>query len=234
MERKAPIIILLGFGVVALLFSLMFDSVPLVLIGLGLVIWGTSLLFVSPKKLVRADLVIPQLQNFMLTLDNLLKNLNVNSETYFLPPRISAENPVQKILDVKSHPYGISLVPSGIDLAWSFERESKVNFLDADFNYLKEFLSTIFIDELGLATDFEMVQENSIIKVVIKDLISQELCEHVHRVSYQICTRVPCPVCSALACSLTKVTHKAISLERARLIGDNLGHLFKISEPEPE
>lgn len=234
MKKTATIASLLVFGVVSLLFSFLFDSILLVFIGLGLIIWGTSLIFMSPNKLVRTDLVSSQLRNFMLTLDNLLKNLDVNSETYFLPPKISGENPVQKIVDNKAQPYGISLVPSGLDLAWSFEKKSKVDFLDADFDYLKEFLSIVFTDELNLSTDFEMVKENSTIHVTIKDLIFQELCENVHKVEGQMCNRVPCPVCSAIACALTKVTHAAIGIEKTRLSGDTLEVWFKISELKPE
>jgi hypothetical protein len=220
--------------VVSLLFSFLFDLVFFVFIGLGLIIWGTSLIFASPKKLVRADLVSSQLHNFMLTLDSLLKNLDVNSETYFLPPKISGENPVQKIVDKNSQSHDISLVPSGIDLAWAFEKKSKVDFLDADFDYLKDFLSIVFTNELGLSTDFEMVKENSTIHVTIKDFILQELCENTHKIKDQMCKRVPCPVCSAIACALTKVTHAAIGIEKTQLSGDTLEVWFKISELKPE
>jgi hypothetical protein len=234
LKRTATIASLLVFGVISLLLSFWFDAVLLVFISLGLIIWGTSLIFMSSNKLVRTDLVSSQLRNFMLTLDSLLKKLDVNSETYFLPPKISGENPVQKIVDDKSQPYDISLVPSGLDLAWSFEKKSKVDFLDADFDYLKEFLSIVFTDELNLATDFEMVKENSTVHVTIKDFVLQELCENVHKVDGKMCNRVPCPVCSAIACALTKVTHAAIGIERTRLSNGTLEVWFKISELKPE
>lgn len=188
----------------------------------------------SSTKLIKADLVIPQLSNSMLTLDNLLKNLKVKSNSYFLPPTITGENPVQKIFGENSRPYDISLIPSGLDLASSFERRSKVDFLAADLDYLTEFLPIIFTDELGLATDFEMSKENEMVHVKIRNFILQELCENVHKVDDQICRRTPCPACSAIACALTKVTHKAIGIEKTRLSGDTLEIWYKISEPNPE
>jgi len=168
----------------------------------------------------------------MLTLDNLLKNLNVQSETYFLPPTIPGENPVQKITGDNPRPFDISLIPSGLDLEWSFEKKSKVDFLAADLDYLKEFLPIIFTDELGLATDFEMSREDGMVHVRMRDFILQGLCENVHKVDDQICRRTPCPVCSAIACALTKVTHRAISIEKTRLSGDTLEVWFKISKPK--
>jgi len=182
----------------------------------------------SSTKLVRADLVIPQLSNFMLSMDNLLKNLNVQSDSIFLPPNVPGENPVQKIIGANSRSLDLSLTPSGLNLEWAFEKKSKVNFLSADLDYLKEFLPIVFTDELGLATDFEMSSEKNMIHVKMRDFILQELCENIHNINDQICKRTPCPVCSAIACALTKVTHKAISIEKTRLSDDTLEIWFKI------
>jgi len=165
----------------------------------------------------------------MLTLDNLLKNLNVQSKSYFLPPNVPGENPVQKITIANPRPQDVLLIPSGLNLEWSFEKKSKVDFLAADLDYLKEFLPIIFTDESGLATDFEMSSEKEMVHVKMRDFILQELCENVHKIN-KICRRTPCPVCSAVACALTKVTHKAISIEKTRLSGDTLEVWFKISE----
>lgn len=228
MEKTLTISILLGLGAGSLLFSFLLDSVFLVFIGLALIIWGTSLVFMSSTKLVKADLVIPQLSNSMLTMDNLLKNLDVESNSIFLPPNVPGENPVQKIIGENSRSLDMSLIPSGLDLEFAFEKKSKVDFLSADLDYLTEFLPIVFTDELGLATDLEISSKEDIIHVKMRDFILQGLCENIHKVNDQICKRTPCPVCSALACALTKVTHKAISIEKTGLSDDTLELWFKI------
>lgn len=233
MEKTLTISFLLGLGTASFLFSILLNTVLLIYIGLGLIIWGTSLIFTSSTKLLKANLVIPQLSNFMLTFDNLLKKLDAQS-SLFLPPTIPGENPSQKIIDGNPGQFDISLTPSGLDLEWSFEKKSRVDFLAADLDYLKEFLPIIFTDELGLATDFEMSSEKEIVHIKIRDLIFQELCEKVHKIDDQICRRTPCPVCSAMACALTKVAHKTISIEKTRLTGDTLEVWFKIYESNPK
>jgi len=231
-EEKAFLAVsfLIGFGAISLLFSFLADSIFLLFIGLGLTIWGTSLVFTSSTRLVRANLVIPQINNFMLTLDDFLKNLKAHSESTFVPPKILGENPVQKVIVGNPRSSEVSLIPSGLSLEWLFEKKSKVDFLTADLDYLKEFLSIAFTDDLGLATDFEMSVEKDVIHVNLAGFIMQELCEKVHKVDERICRRTPCPVCSAIACALTKVTRKAVSIEKTSVSDDSLDLWFKISE----
>lgn len=234
MERILTIIFLLVLGAVSFLFSFLLGTVLLLFIGLGLIVWGTALIFISSTKLIKVDLIVPQLNNYLFTIDNLLKSLNAEDTSYFLPPAMPGANPVQIITISNPQRSEISLVPSGLNLEWQFEKKSKIDFSAADLEYLKEFLPMMFVDELGLATDLEMSSDNNVVHVKMRNFVLHELCESVHKTDDQICRRTPCPVCSAISCALTKVTRKAISVEKTSLLNDDLEIWFRIFEPAPE
>jgi hypothetical protein len=215
-RRQAVIIGLLGLGLSSIAVSVFLSSVPFAFIGLGLIFWGTFLVFTTSTKLVRADLAVSQLANSMISENGLLIKLGYTGKSVFSPPSLLGENPTQSISKPSSSAIEastISLIPSGIDLERLIEGKSKVNFFLADLDYLRAFLPKILTDDMEIATGFDMSVEGGIIHIRLVDSVLYDLCEKIHNSDPEICARLPCPICSALACAITKAAHKDVIIK---------------------
>lgn len=129
------------------------------------------------------------------------------------------------------NPQGILLTPPGAQLTKLFEKTLETSFTKTDLQYLQENMPKLFVEDLEIAEDIEIETKNrkaakeitdpvsligtarDTIHVKITNSILQGIWKEDRKLSY-ICGTIGCPICSAIACALTKATGKPITIER--------------------
>ena len=77
--------LLLGFGLFSLVFSVVFNSQVLAFIGLGLVLWGVLLFLARPEKYVERSLLDSVSVSEYSTIDRIIRSLNFSGKGYYVP-----------------------------------------------------------------------------------------------------------------------------------------------------
>jgi hypothetical protein len=187
------------------------------LIGLGLIIWGTSLFFVTSTKMIRADLITSQLSSLTLALNRSLKMIGYDGNTYVLPPKLPGESPVQ-IIESSLNKSRTSLVPSGLHLESLFEEMAGVCFLSLDISALEDLLVKVIVENLEIASNFKMLKVEDEIIIRMNDFVFSDFYKYIHSIASNKDNAIFfCPTVSALACALAKSTQKAVLVENVIL-----------------
>jgi len=217
-------------GVVLSIFSYYLSNVAMSLTGLGFMIWGFSMLFVTSTKMIKARLITSQMSSLTLALDRLLEEGGFGGNTYFLPPRVPGEQFTQ-VIESKSSSSKTSIIPTGLHLEALFEEEAGVDFLSVDLQKLKELLVKAVVDKLEIASDLKILEQDETITVKMKDFAFQEFYNYLQPITAQDHKLLTCPSVSALAGALAKSTRKKVSIEQVTFSGTSLEVRFKLSTP---
>ena len=220
-------------GILALATSIIFSNSILAFIGLGLTFWGCLFLLLKPEPYTKATLLDSTTTPALKTLHQLLTTLHYNGKGVYLPPKYLTdlksglvyipqktgitipplgENP--KDTAVSTNPDGLYITPPGLDLTNLFEKRLGTDFIRTDLQYLQDNLPNLFIEHLEIAQALEIAAENNLINVKITDSVYNNL----HTQTQQLATihnSIGCPLCSALACTLTRVTGNPIIIENS-------------------
>ena len=227
-HRNSIIALMVVAGVVLSIFSYYFSNVAMSLTGLGLIIWGFSLIFVTSTKMIKASLITSQMSSLTLALNHLLEEKGFSGQTYFLPPKLPGEQFTQ-VIENKSSGSKTSIVPAGLHLEALFEEEAGVDFLSVDLQKLKELLVRAVVDKLEIASDLEIQEQDETITVKMKGFVFQEFYEYLQPVVAQDNKLLTCPTVSALAGALAKSTRKKVSTELVVFSGSSLEVRFRLS-----
>jgi len=128
------------------------------------------------------------------------------------------------------NPESALITPPGISLSKLFEKTLGTTFTGVDLEYLRQNLPKLLIEDLEIAENVEIETEyqdtdeitdsvfenrikDNLIHVKITNSIFKNLCKENRKLSHMCCT-IGCPLCSAIACALTKVTGEPIIIER--------------------
>jgi len=237
-QRVGPLIIassLLTLGAVGLISSIVFFSSILAFIGLGLTFWGALFFFIKPVAYVKAKLLDPTVVPSLIAVDKILSEEACQGKGLHLPPKytegckegmvfIPASNEVaipsmdeitrEKIFSKNSK--GIYLLSPGYGLAKLFEKELRVDFSKVDLGYLQKNLPRLLVEDLEVVEEFSMDVEGEFVEVRVVGSIYRDLCHEVKKLA-NICTRMGCPICSAIGCVLAKVTGNPVAFEGDKL-----------------
>jgi len=229
---------LLLFGAIALILSIPNASFILAFIGLGLTLWGGILLLIRQTKYVKNKLLDSTAMSSLTSVGQLIEALNYEGKGLYLPPRYlkafkggtifvshkkeviipSIEEVAQEKVFLRN-PKGICLTPPGLGLANLYEDELGKDFATVNLAYLQNNLPKLFIKDLEIAEDLEMNTNNNAIHVKILNSTYKDFCKEARKLS-NICGSIGCPLCSSIACALTRATGKPIIIEKAGLSAD--------------
>jgi len=231
--------ILLFFGAISLMVSVIYVSSILAFIGLGLTFWGALLLFVRPIKLVKANLLDSTAISSLTTINRMIEDLKYKGKAIYLPPKYLKElkggtvflpykkeiiiPPVEEVAKEKvflKNPNGISLTPPGLSLANLYEKELGKDFATLNLNYLQNNLPKLFVEDLEIAEDLEINVEGDMIQVKISGSVYKNFCEEARKLS-SICGSLGCPLCSSIAIALARATGRPIIIKKTNLSKDN-------------
>ena len=238
-------IILSSIGAASLLFSYLLNSLILTFIGLGAVLWGVLILYITPTKLVRAEVLESLISPMHKSLNGLARLMGYTGEVIFFHPK-SLTGLGQGFVFITHyaapHEEGaekkienLNLLPNNIDSAMPpVYLHPKGIFLNAPSQGLVD----LFEKELEAnfaAKNLSYIQD-VLSKLLIEDLKIIEkmaLEENGNSINVtitggpcaNICQRViqenggtnhmGCPLCSALALVISKVKGSPISISEA-------------------
>jgi len=158
------------------------------------------------------------------------KNRNTDLPT---PERIQQQN--DKIF--LTNPEAMLIIPPGLSLSKLFEKTLGTSFARVDLEYLQQNLPKLFIEDLEIAEDLEiqtnydetskqMTKTVSLVKtkydtihVKITNSVYKDTCREARKLS-RIHDAIGCPICSAIACTLTKATGKPLVIEKSEVTED--------------
>lgn len=221
-------IVFIIVGIVLTVFSVINSVTMVFYVGISLLFFGSLFLFVSNKKFVGTNVLHASLVSVYETFDRHILELNNSGMVYFQAYSVSdgvvsnlvnspessvpkedlysKENNVQKqLLDHVST--GSHIVPPGFGLVDLFEQQLNHDFTEIDINDFNSALSLI-LNDLDLASNCEFTIEGDHLTLKLIGSIFYNLYLKEHQLkSIHI---VGCPLISAIACALTKVTKKPV------------------------
>jgi hypothetical protein len=218
--------ILLLFGLLALLLSIVYTSSILTFIGLGLTFWGALLTYLRQEKYVKATLIDSTAISSIENLDKIITELKYRGKGIHLPPEYF-KNPKSELVYIpkkegtkiprigetsevfSQKAQGMFITPPGLGLANYFENELGKNFAKADLKYLQNNLPKLFMENLEIAEDLEVETENNTFHIRIINSVYKDFCSKARKFP-SICGSIGCPICSAIACALTRATGKPV------------------------
>ena len=221
-------ILVLGF--ISLLASAIFDSYVTAFMGLGLVLWGSLLLLITPTRYVKLELLTAASSSQAVNLEKILNSTESNGKGIYLPPTllrdylsslvfVSAEGSesLPKREDVPEEktlmtPQGLFLAPSGFGLSRLFEKELGKSFTGLHLNDLATELPKLF-GELGITKTASITVEGGKVIFETGNYVFRDLCTETRKLPRTHET-VGCPFSSAIACALAKATGKPVTIEQ--------------------
>jgi len=233
--------ILLFFGAITLVLSMVYSSNVSAFVGISLIFWGALLLFITPTNYIKRSLLEPTSASTFANINKILSNLNYNGKGIYLPPQYNKESEggtvfiptktdndsipsVKEVAQNKlfiENPKGICLTPSGLELTNLFEEELGIDFQECNIECLKDELQKLFVEGLEIADSFEMKNQENIVQVIISNSIYNNFCRKFRKIDKNFCETYSCPLCSSIACALTRVTGQPVTIESNSVSSDN-------------
>ena len=232
-------------GALVLVASFVATSTVLAFIGLGLAFWGALFLFAKPIKFVRSTLLDSTALSSYTTIDRIIDDLNYKGKPTYIPPYpqeaylpeylkglkemivfISAKDittmptleEMAKRQFLVKNPKGMCVTPPGFALVSLFEKELGADFTKIDLDGLYKSLSTVIMNNLELASNFEIDAEKELIHVKITESVYKDLYSKEHKL--KSVHSVGCPLTSAVACALAKTTGKLVTITKSDISPD--------------
>lgn len=227
---------LIGVGCLALVTSIIYVSIILCFIGLGLSLWGSLLLYVIPARYIKSELYEHTVPPLLSNLNRILLELGYHGKgIYFSPQTLKAHarfNETLLIIPAQNEIFipqteqltdsvflenmnAVSLTPTGLDLAMLIEEELGVNLIFSDIALLQDKLMPVLVEDLEVMKDFNMNIEREMVHVEMKQLAYKDLCKDGNQVD--VCLKIACPLCSSIACILARVTGKPVTIEKRQV-----------------
>jgi len=232
-------IAMLCFGAITLSLSIVYTESVFAFIGLGLTFWGALLLFIRPKKYIQLSLLDSIAISSLETIDQIIGDLGYGGQAVYLPPKYSKNlqeasvfiayekntvvPPLEKAAEGKPiamSPKGIFLTPPGLGLANLYESRLGKDFTKVDLAYLQESLPQLFVEDLEMADDFQMVVKGNLIQVGVIGSVFKDLCSEAMRLP-NLCGTIGCHLCSSIAVALARALAKPIRIQETKVSRDS-------------
>jgi hypothetical protein len=246
LRSTLPVAIALSsLGGISMIFAYFESSLILTFIGLGSLFWGAMMFYISPSRLVRADVVdalIPAMQNSFNAIINLM---GYTGEVVFFHPRtlkgltqgyvfISHNTVPKPKIDVLNllpnssadgtpsihmDPKGTFLIAPSQRLVDLFEKEMRINFAAVNFGYLQETLPKLLIEDLELIDNISLIETDDAFTVTMSGGPFVKMCRQTSE-NKSNSNHIWCPICSTLALVFSKLKGMPISIEET-LVNDS-------------
>lgn len=235
-------IIFLALGAVSLAVSIFAESQILALIGLGLIFWGALLMFLSPVRHVEASLLYSASLASYSTVDRIIADFDYKGKGYYLSsfPKdvylpehlkglkdvlvyVSAQEtsempPVDELAESKfllKDSKGVLIAPPGIGLLEEMESKLNLDLTKTGLAELCEILPQFLLENFNIAKDITLSLKDNTVNLRLTDSIYKNLygaAKHFKSVGM-----LGCPLASAVACALAKVSGKPVVIQRYRV-----------------
>lgn len=228
-------------GTLALAYAIIANSTTLAFIGLSLTFWGALFFFIKPARYVASSMLTSTALSEYLTTDRILRDLQITGKAYYIPsyPKdvylpqhlkglkesvvfISASSSgtpsIEELAKSKfllENPKGICVTPPGLGLLEQLEKELKRDITKLQLTELLEILPPLITENLQLAKEVEIKQENNglYLKITGSPYRNLYMTEELKSIHY-----LGCPLASAIACAIAKASGKAVTLQKDNIV----------------
>jgi hypothetical protein len=225
--------------VTAMLDSASGMSMLLLLTGVAVIALSILLYFLSPARLLRAEIADAFALSHMANIERLLTSLMTEARGVYVPAARAGTTrlfiPVSGKADPASLPQstgifvtsgkgtgGIVLEPPGYRLLACL-REIGATFTDKG---LEDEMKDALKDSLELASHVAVRRKGDEVSVTMGDLANAGMCADIRKESPGTCTRTGCPVCSLVACMIAEGTGRMVRIQHADVNGRTLNVTF--------
>jgi hypothetical protein len=200
--------------------------------GLGAFLIGLLLIFLPFTPSVSPQIIGEALLPSMANLESLLKGFGVDapgtylysdqylgglrvfvplSETSSIVP-VEAQTAASILIMPESDPAkgGLLLQPPGAGLLTMIERETEQDMTTIGLSDLEGALESTMVSGLGLASNIRLSPENSTVQFTVGGDALWVFTERMVREMPLVCERVGCPICSLMACAVSKSAHSKV------------------------
>ncbi|MEM2111043.1 MAG: hypothetical protein QXX08_04090 [Candidatus Bathyarchaeia archaeon] len=232
--------IFLTVGVAAFILSVIYTSIILAFVGLGLTFWGAILGYVKTEEYTKKSLLDATALSSLTTLNQIMQELDFKGKAIYLSPKYFKEPESVKTFIPKrnrieyptpeqiqeqeesffvKNPEGVLLTPPGLELAKLFEKTLETNFTRVNLRYLEQHLPKLFIEDLEIAQNFEIETSQNRIRIKLENTPYKTLNNETMKLS-PLYNSVGTPISSAIACTLAKASGKPIVIEDQQVSED--------------
>ena len=231
------------------IYSIYFDSVMpttnltiLVVIGLGLVLWGIITRYLTSQEYVKKEFLSSLTIANYSSIDRVFKEMglvqraiylpaqylnDVGSNLVFLTKNINDKLPSSERVMLEDQlnvgvEKGKLLSPPGHGIAKLIEKCLGTSFTKVNLNFLIQNLRKVVTENLELVKDFRIKAQNNSVQILFEDTIFGDIGLYGAGKFSKIIELIGCPFSSAVACALAKATGKPTVISQyQRLKGRN-------------
>ncbi|MBX5327643.1 MAG: hypothetical protein ACQXXH_01545 [Candidatus Bathyarchaeia archaeon] len=232
--------LLITLGALALVSSVAFVSQILAFIGLGLTLWGTILLYITPEEYTKTAILDTTITTLLTTIEKIIQDGNYTGKAVYLPPKYlkdfesskayltkekttplpqPEQTQQQENPSILTNSNSILLTPPGADLVKLFEKTLGTSFTKVDLPFLENNLPKLLIEDLELTENTEIQTNNNKIQVKIENITYKNTSNQLKKLT-TVTNLLGCPTSSAIACALAKATGKPIEIGKHQISND--------------
>lgn len=224
-------------GLIMIVFSALYDSSSLAIIGVSVAFWSVLLLFFTPTKqtflgLLKASAAASgsNIERSLIEFNSPEKGVylpphnirNFDSSVVFVPKTSDTELPesnetTDKLFTEKKN--GLLLTPPGLALSTLFEQELGLSFRKINLAQM-QIMVTKLVHNLKFAEDAQVQIHDKTITVEITGSIYNTLCQETRNSNPRTHMQVGCILASAFACAFAKASDKPITIQKDTLNPD--------------
>jgi hypothetical protein len=224
--------VFVGLGGTTFILGMVFRAAALATAGFAAFLIGLLLEYLPFVSAVSPELVGGALLPMMSNLEGLFKKLGVDAYATYLGPRQMKELASYRVFiplssdarlpesgitddilictDGGSKMGGLLLDPPGSNLLSILERESSQNIGSLKLSDLQDALNTGIVKSLELASSLRLSFEGSKVHLLLEGDVLWDFTKELAGKAPIICERVGCPICSLVACALTKSAQSSV------------------------
>jgi hypothetical protein len=226
-----------AIGLAVFLVSTALAVPALIASGFGAFLIGLLLAYLSFVPSVPSELLGETLRPAMNNLEALLRRFKVNAYATYIhpnskaasfrvfiplsehaaakPPSLKNTNEIV-IVPSDSGVNGLLLEPPGAGLLALIERESGQEIASVELTGLQEVLSVGIIRSLELASSIKLTFEGPEVHLLVEGDALWKFTKELAEKAPIMCERIGCPICSLVACALTKSSRRDVRFRGAK------------------
>lgn len=222
--------VFLAIGIIFLGLSYVHNHSILAYIGIALTLWGAILLYVKPINFVRTDILDSSIINLYENIERILEQLQYSGTPFYISP--GTLNSIHKVIlylpkrdsnifpsdteltdqnIVMQDPLAIKLLPSGLQLFLTMEKELGIFFSSVNMDYLRNNLGEVVVKKLMLAESLELEVKNEIVEVTIVESIFDKIL--IQSLSLNQIQIIRDPLTSAIACIISSISRYPVTIK---------------------
>jgi hypothetical protein len=238
---------MLALGITLIGLSVFYYSSVSSIIGLALTFWGALLLYITPTKHVPLQLLNAVATASITDIERLLEESGLKEKGIYLPPKHLADYESSLIFIPKKKgsnlptseqtsskkfycekPPGALFTPPGLALSKLFEKEFGKSFTKTDLKTLKENLPKLLVEDLEIAEQVQVNQENNMVKILARNTVLNQICAETKNLQ-RVHNLIGSILGSALACIFAKSAGKPVTIENEELTENGKNLQIKLS-----